>query len=105
MDAFDELIEAREIELSSFTPAPRETEADRNNDFKSVQRKLDQILYLLVKKDRVEHAWQMPQGGMEDSESLLEVKLREEYQVCTCGNHAVIEKCLTVLTVATFKRG
>ena len=73
LDAFDELIEAREIELSSFTPASRLTEADKNNDLKSVQRKLDQVLYLLVKKDRSEHAWQMPQGGLEGNESLLEV--------------------------------
>ncbi len=73
MDAFDELIEARETELSSFTPASRQTEADKSNDLKSVQRKLDQVLYLLVKKNRKEHAWQMPQGGLEGDESLVEV--------------------------------
>lgn len=40
---------------------------------KSLQRKLDRVLYLLVKKPRKEHAWQLPQGGLEQDESLIEV--------------------------------
>lgn len=65
--------EAREAELQAFQPASRETEADRSRDLKSLQRKLDRVLYLLVKKPRKEHAWQMPQGGLEEQESLIEV--------------------------------
>ena len=73
IDEFEELLEAREIELQSFKPGPRETEADRRGDRRSLQRRLDQVLYLLVKKPRREHTWQMPQGGVEEGESLLEV--------------------------------
>lgn len=73
IDEFEELLEARETELQSFKPGPRETEADRRGDQRSLQRRLDQVLYLLVKKPRKEHAWQMPQGGVEEGESLLEV--------------------------------
>ena len=40
---------------------------------KSLQRKLDRVLYLLVKKPRKEYAWQLPQGGLEQDESLIEV--------------------------------
>lgn len=38
-----------------------------------LERRLDSILYLLVKKPRREHAWQMPQGGLEEGETLLQV--------------------------------
>lgn len=91
IDEFEELLEARETELQSFKPGPRETEADRRGDRRSLQRRLDQVLYLLVKKPRKEHAWQMPQGGVEEGESLLEVgstpvsvaqSTKEESTVC-----------------------
>ena len=65
------------MELQSFHPASRETEADKAGDMKSLQRKLDRVLYLLVKKPRKDHAWQLPQGGLEQQESLVEV------HVCT----------------------
>lgn len=73
MDEFDELQESREAEINTFKPAARETVADKNHDLKSLQRKLNEVLYLLVKKDRKEHAWQMPQGGLEQDESIVEV--------------------------------
>ena len=85
VDEFEELLEAREAELQSFKPAPRETEADKRGDRRSLQRRLDQMLYLLVKKPRREHAWQMPQGGVEEGESLLEVG-STPVSVC-CGEH------------------
>ena len=72
-DEFEELQEAREVELQSFHPASRETEADKAGDMKSLQRKLDRVLYLLVKKPRKEYAWQLPQGGLEQDESLIKV--------------------------------
>lgn len=61
------------MELQEFKPACRLTEADRSVDMKSLDRKLDRVLYLLVKKARKEHTWQMPQGGVEPEESLVEV--------------------------------
>ena len=73
-DEFDDLQEAREIELHEFTPASRITEADKSGDMKSLDRKLNRVLYLLVKKPRKEYEWQMPQGGVEPDESLIEVK-------------------------------
>ncbi len=33
-EGFEELQEAREVELEAFHPAPRETEADRTNDIR-----------------------------------------------------------------------
>lgn len=78
----------------------RETEADHKGDVQSLERKLDRTLYLLLKKDRKEHAWQFrefalfepiglfleanivcphcaAQGGVEEGESLLEAARRE----------------------------
>ena len=72
-DDFDDMQEARELELQEFKPAPRLTEADLLCDLHSLDRNMDRVLYLLVKKPRKDHAWQMPQGGVEDGESLLEV--------------------------------
>ena len=72
-DDFEDIQEARETELREFVPAPRVTEADRLGDMKSLDRRLDRAVYLLVKKPREEHAWQMPQGGVEPEESLIEV--------------------------------
>lgn len=73
-DEFEDLLESREAELQEFEPAPRRTEADRTGDMRSLDRQLDRVLYLLVKKPREEHAWQMPQGGVEGEESLIEVQ-------------------------------
>lgn len=42
-------------------PGPRITKADKMNDRKSLRRQLEQRLFLLVKKDRPSHAWQLPQ--------------------------------------------
>jgi len=52
---------------------------------KSLMRKLDTKLFLIVKKNRSDHAWQFPQGKREASENSLrktaERELREE-----CGS-------------------
>lgn len=82
IEEFDELQESRDAELSAFKPAPRETVADKNHDLKSLQRKLSEVLYLLVKKNRAKHVWQMPQGGVEQNESILEVCLMGIHSVC-----------------------
>jgi hypothetical protein len=54
---------------------PLLTEADYNNDRKSLYRKLTNRLYLIVKKPRAENAWGFPQGGYEtaDGEDLRKV--------------------------------
>ena len=72
-DEFEDLQEMRELELQEFQPASRLTEADRSGDMRSLLRRLDRVLYLLVRKPRQEHAWQMPQGSVEEGESLLQV--------------------------------
>lgn len=38
--------------------------------------------YLLVKKPRKDHAWQFPQGGKEEDETLLEAAMRELREEC-----------------------
>jgi len=38
--------------------------------------------YLIVKKPRKNHAWQFPQGGVEDGETLLEGAQRELKEEC-----------------------
>ncbi|SCV72220.1 BQ2448_4914 [Microbotryum intermedium] len=55
----------------------RLTEADEKGDLKSLERKGDRTLYMLLKKNRKTHAWQFPQGGVEGDESLLEAAQRE----------------------------
>ncbi|GAA5988574.1 hypothetical protein JCM10908_003626 [Rhodotorula pacifica] len=55
----------------------RENEADRNGDVRSLERKADRTLYLLLQKKRADHAWQFPQGGVEADESLVEAAKRE----------------------------
>jgi len=70
LDEFEELQESRQQELAEFKPAPRLTQDDLNNNHKSLNRKLDQVLYLLVQH---ENAWRLPQGGLGEQESLIEV--------------------------------
>ncbi|EGG07111.1 uncharacterized protein MELLADRAFT_62878 [Melampsora larici-populina 98AG31] len=49
-------------------------------DESSLERKKDQTLYLLVKKNRSEHQWQLPQGGIKPKEDLVKAGLRELYE-------------------------
>jgi large subunit ribosomal protein L46 len=62
-------IEEEEIKIAS-----RITQADLNNDMKSLNRALQRTLYLIVKKPRYEHAWQFPQGGVNQKETLVQVR-------------------------------
>ena len=43
------------------------------DNYQSVNRRLDQVLYLLVKKPRQRFSWQFPQGGIDPGESLVQV--------------------------------
>lgn len=85
VEEFEDLLEARDQELSYFQPAPRLTEADQSSDLRSAVRQLDKTLYLLVKKDREEYSWQMPQGSVVEGESLLHAAKRELSEDCGAG--------------------
>ena len=53
-----------------FTPASRITEADEKDDRRSLERKLQDSLFLVVKRNRKENAWQFPQGKLRENETL-----------------------------------
>ena len=63
-----------DAEIKSFTPASRITQADDTGDQKSLDRKLDSSLYLLVKQNIAgrDH-WVLPQATWEDGETLRQV--------------------------------
>lgn len=61
----------KELELHVERPAPRVTEADKKNDTLSLNRKLDQTLYLLVKNK--EGRWRFPEDRMFVREDLNQV--------------------------------
>jgi large subunit ribosomal protein L46 len=52
-------------------PMPRVTEADEKNDLRSLNRKLDRVLYLLVK--RKDGSWRFPQDRVYGRENLHQV--------------------------------
>ncbi|GAA6024791.1 hypothetical protein JCM10207_005587 [Rhodosporidiobolus poonsookiae] len=66
-----------EVEGSSEVVGRLETQADKTGDVRSLERKADRTLYLVLKKDRKEHAWQFPQGAVEGTESLADAAVRE----------------------------
>ena len=43
IEEFEELQEAREVELEAFQPSPRETEADRKNDVRYAHTHIPQV--------------------------------------------------------------
>ena len=55
-----EFEEEQEEEWKTFVPAPRHTEANKLNDLKSLQRKLQETLVLLVKKVKDSPNWEPP---------------------------------------------
>ncbi|KAK4054445.1 glycosylphosphatidylinositol anchor biosynthesis [Microbotryomycetes sp. JL201] len=58
-------------------PSAGLNDVEERGTVQSLERRLDRTLYLLLKKDRREHAWQFPQGGVEEGESLLDAAKRE----------------------------
>lgn len=50
-----------EYDLMTRKDPPRITQADMDDDRRSLNRKLDERLFLIVKKDRKKYAWQFPQ--------------------------------------------
>ena len=61
------------LESLPFKPASRVTEADEKNDRHSMDRKLPESLFLIVKRNRADNAWQFPQGKLQDSETNMRV--------------------------------
>jgi len=59
------------VESLPFKPASRTTEADLKNDRRSMERKLQNSLFLVVKRNRSTHSWQFPQGKLLDTEDNL----------------------------------
>lgn len=57
------------IESMPFKPASRITEADKTNDKHSLERHLPNSLFLVVKRNRADNAWQFPQGKILDTEN------------------------------------
>jgi large subunit ribosomal protein L46 len=68
---YDEILESM-----PFKPAPRFTEADENNDRKSTERRLQDSLFLIVKRNREDNHWQFPQGRVLDAETLRDTTER-----------------------------
>merc|ERR1719223_1228226 len=60
---YDEIVESL-----PFTPAPRITEADETNNRRSMDRRLDDSLFFIVKRNRGENEWQFPQGKIKIEE-------------------------------------
>ena len=54
-----------------FKPASRLTKADTENDRHSLDRKLPESLFLVVKRNRSNNSWQFPQGKLLDAEDNL----------------------------------
>nr|XP_020637382.1 39S ribosomal protein L46, mitochondrial [Pogona vitticeps] len=66
-----------EQNFQQFSPAPRITDADKNNDRTSLNRKLDQNLLLLVKHNFGDQTvWLLPQTEWEAGETLRETAER-----------------------------
>ena len=55
-----EFEEEQEKEWKTFVPAPSYAEADELNNLKSLQRKLQETLVLLVKKEKDSPSWEPP---------------------------------------------
>lgn len=70
-------------EALSYTEISRETDADKENDLRSLNRKLDKKLFLVVKQklDNFEQ-WILPQGDNVLEESMRETAERTLGQVC-----------------------
>lgn len=88
------------LETLPFTPAPRVTEAgilflfhfletyhflkyfcylffsDKNNDRRSLERRLTESLFLIVRRNRDDFGWQFPQGKLQENETISDAAAR-----------------------------
>lgn len=63
----------KDVGMSYERPAPRITEADRKNDMKSLSRRLDRSLYLLIKTQT--GRWRFPEDRVYGRENLHQVSI------------------------------
>ncbi len=68
----DDILEYLE-KVKGFTPAPRITEADKNGDVRTTERKLKTSIYLTVQEDST---WKFPTVALEDNEMILDAAKR-----------------------------
>ena len=59
---------------------------DRTNDRSTINRKLTESLFLVVKRNRKDNAWQFPQGKWNEGETMREV--RTVVMLCCGGDSA-----------------
>lgn len=78
-------------ERSKFQPAPRITEADKTNDLKSTQRKLDHSL-TLIKEQQIgnDKMFLLPQGKLQNGETLYDAAQRIITELCGSGIQTTI---------------
>jgi len=77
-----EAIRASKKEVIKIRVGSRTTEADRKNDIRSVSRKLDQRLFLIVKKNRSQFQWQLPQLNWKEGEVMKQTAERTLNTLC-----------------------
>lgn len=78
-----DLKDAWKEELAQFQPASRETEADRTGDRRSLQRKLEETLVLVVKQQiGAESHLLLPQGQRRDGETMRQTAERVLRERC-----------------------
>ncbi|KAL8587149.1 hypothetical protein ACOMHN_026117 [Nucella lapillus] len=81
-----DLEDAWEADAKDFTPAPRITEDDKTDNVRSLDRKLDQSLFLLVKQTLGDKGhWVFPQGPRLDGESMRQAAERVLQSHCGDG--------------------
>lgn len=68
-----------------YTPAPRQTEADAKNDVRSLERALDERLYLLVKRTERSEYFQFPQTLVVDDEVTMRAYAEMAFRGVTVG--------------------
>ena len=96
-EKFQEAAALRNKMLAEFLPGPRITKADEEKDLHSLDRKLDHMLYLIVKNREPLNTWQMPQGDYKGEEALIEVKCT--FLNCLNNWNMLIDKFLQILLI------
>lgn len=78
-------------ELSKFQPASRITEADKSNDIKSTERKLDDSLTLIMEQTiGNDKLFLLPQGKIQNNETLYDAAQRIIKELCGTEIETVI---------------
>lgn len=86
-----DLKDSWKAELSKFQPAPRTTDADRKNDMKSTERKLENSLTLLMEQQiGNDKLFLLPQGNILNGETLCDAAYRIVKERCGDGIQTMI---------------